>query len=271
MGAKKEKPVASSSRSVFAAGLAAGCALAVGLYGGGAPPPGSPGARLLSAVSPTPVMTLHYFDIRGRGEAIRLALHDQGVVFDERPITNDEWARDRTDGLKQRMIDAGRLPFGQLPMLDAGAAGDIVQSHAILRFLGRTHGWYGGTPAALAAVDAAAEGTEDVRKRLLEKKEDPEARAIYFADGGEAQLWLGHYDALIARSPTPFVGRSPSPTHADYLLFDLLDTHEAWDPERTAAVLGELPALASWRKGMARRPGIAMYLASTARRPYKTT
>ena len=271
MGARKAKPAAApSSRSIFAAGLAAGAALAVGLYGGGSPPPGSPGARLLSAVSPPPVMTLHYFDIRGRGEAIRLALHDQGVVFDERAITNDEWARERTDGLKQKMIDAGRLPFGQLPMLDT-AAGDIVQSHAILKFLGRTHGWYGGTPAALAAVDVAAEGTEDVRKRLLEKKDDPEARARYFADGGEARLWLGYYDKLIARSPTPFVGRTPAPTHADYLLFDLLDTHEAWDRERTTAIVAELPALASWRKGMARRPGIAMYLASTARRPYKTT
>ena len=110
-----------------------------------------------------------------------------------------------------------------------------------------------------------------MRKRLLEKKDDPEARARYFADGGEARLWLGYYDKLIARSPTPFVGRTPAPTHADYLLFDLLDYHEAcaaFEPALASDLLSatKMPALASWREIMRRRPGIAAYLKSDGRR-----
>jgi hypothetical protein len=36
--------------------------------------------------------TLRYFDVRGRGEAIRLALHDQGVEFEDASFSSDECA-----------------------------------------------------------------------------------------------------------------------------------------------------------------------------------
>ena len=59
-------------------------------------------------------------------------------------------------------------------------------------------------------------------------------------------------------------GRIPIVEVNEFFQLDL--PHEDFE-----TIVAELPALASWRKGMARRPGIAMYLASTARRPYKTT
>ena len=43
----------------------------------------------------------------------------------------------------------------------------IVQSHAILRFLGRAYGFYSFDATVLASVDQASDGTEDARKGLM--------------------------------------------------------------------------------------------------------
>ena len=59
---------------------------------------------------------------------------------------------------------------------------------------------------------------------------------------------------------------TPWPTHADYLLFDLLDTCEAASASGTAAVLEKLPKLVGLRARVAARPKIEEYLQSPARR-----
>ena len=109
--------------------------------------------------------TLHYFNIRGRAEAIRMAMHDQGIEFKDHSFSSDEWGKEQSDGLKAKWNAEGKLAFGQVPMLEVDGM-HIVQSHAILRYLGRKHGWYEGTPHELVRVDLVADGTEDVRLRL---------------------------------------------------------------------------------------------------------
>jgi hypothetical protein len=148
-----------------ASGFVAGVALTCILFGGGAPPAGTPGGQLLGLLAPAPRPTLHYFDIRGRAEAIRMAMADANVPFVDAAFSSEEWGKERPDGLKAKLIRAGKLPFGQVPMLEQGNF-SLVQSHSILRYLGRAYGWYAGSAEELGAIDVVADGTEDVRKQV---------------------------------------------------------------------------------------------------------
>lgn len=55
-----------------------------------------------------PSLKLVYFDMKGRAEAIRLALHIGGIPFEDTRITYAEF----TPEMKET------LPFGQLPILE---------------------------------------------------------------------------------------------------------------------------------------------------------
>ena len=75
----------------------------------------------------------------------------------------------------------------------------MVQSHAILRWIGRYHDTYGVFGESNSLVDLVSDGTEDVRKRLMkavyapeeEKKEKMEA---YFSD--DAPVWLAYFERI---------------------------------------------------------------------------
>ena len=64
-------------------------------------------------------MTLVYFDLRGRAEAIRLLLEESGVAYRDQRINGDTWATIKNDP---------RLLFGQVPLLQDGDLA-IVQSY----------------------------------------------------------------------------------------------------------------------------------------------
>lgn len=255
-------------------GLSLGLVLGIGLYGGIVPPPGSPADLILQRL---PSMTtrrapvLHYFDIRGRGEAIRIALADAGVRFEDNGVDSKVWAKTELDGLKAKWTNEGRVAFGQLPMLEADGV-DIVQSHSIMRYLGRTvGGWYTGSPKELAVIDMAADGTEDIRKQLTAIKysdDDTETKQsrykVFFTASEQAPRWFGYFERLLAKSETGFLGATIS--HADYLLFDLLDTAESLQPQLSTTLFATLPALTAWRQRLLARPGIKSYLSSSGRR-----
>jgi hypothetical protein len=113
--------------------------------------------------------TIRYFDGRGRAEALRLAFADRGVKFSDDTFTADQWGKDTVkhpDGLKAKLLGEGKLAFGQVPLVEVDGVA-LVQSHAILRYFARRDGWYASlSNAAMARVDIAADGTEDVRKQL---------------------------------------------------------------------------------------------------------
>ena len=51
--------------------------------------------------------TLYYFDLYGRGEPIRMLLSHAKVEFEDRRLTNEEFAQ---------MRENGSLPSGQVPL-----------------------------------------------------------------------------------------------------------------------------------------------------------
>jgi hypothetical protein len=140
--------------------------LALVLMGVGNPAPGAPVRKFARSMMPAATPTLHYFDARGRAEAIRLAFIDNNFDFVEHSFTKKQWGQHTPDGLKANMTQAGMLAFGQVPMLEIDGV-TLTQSHTILRFVARREGWYDWySNIEQGAIDMAADGTEDVRKQV---------------------------------------------------------------------------------------------------------
>ena len=96
-------------------------------------------------------MKLYYFDIYGRAESVRfLAAHAKVPI--ETVVVNGE----SMGALKE----AGKLEFGQVPMLEVDGK-HLAQSWAILRFLGRQHGYYPTDANAAYQVDSTIDAVED--------------------------------------------------------------------------------------------------------------
>jgi len=230
------------------------------------------------AVAPPTSIKLSYFDSRGRAEAIRVALKDHLVPFEDHTFTVEEWGKTSPTGLKAQYTADDKLAFGQVPLLDVNE-GElfIVQSHAILKYLGRHYGFYQGTPEQLALVDLLSAGTEDARSKLMKIKYSPADEAVkaamyevYFAADTEAPRWLGYFETVLANRPKhytlPFIAGTPEISVADYLLFDLLDTHMTLKPEETEELMAGMPKLIEYYQKIAARVNIKAYFASSARR-----
>lgn len=70
---------------------------------------------------------LYYFDLAGKGEAIRLACAHSGFPLQDVRITKDEMLA---------MKEIGKLPFGQVPILELPTGECLSQSAAIMRYIG---------------------------------------------------------------------------------------------------------------------------------------
>ena len=108
-------------------------------------------------------LKLVYLPIRGLAESTRLALHDQGIPFDN-VLTSElpgGWP-----ALKKAGYEDGSLPFAQTPQLIDGTL-NIVQSKTILRHLGRTHNLYGATEEEHCYVDLIVDAVGDARMRYV--------------------------------------------------------------------------------------------------------
>mmetsp|Transcript_48243 Transcript_48243/g.135014 ORF Transcript_48243/g.135014 Transcript_48243/m.135014 type:complete len:126 (-) Transcript_48243:848-1225(-) len=122
----------------------------------------------------------------------------------------------------------------------------------------------------------AADGTEDIRKQVKGIEYDgslsDEQKAAKFVAYLEssAPTWLGFYERMLARGPEGgYLSGSTKVSHADYLFFDLLDTHESVLSEHRSqldALLATMPQITAWRLRMRSRPNLAKYLADGTRR-----
>lgn len=99
-----------------------------------------------------PKLKLYYFNIAGKGEPIRLLCAYAGLdLEDYRMQSSDEFLKLKADG---------KLAFGQVPMLEVdegnGKVHQLVQSTAIIRYLGKLSGLYPKDDDIVAAkIDAA--------------------------------------------------------------------------------------------------------------------
>ncbi|CAK7308081.1 glutathione S-transferase P isoform X1 [Vulpes vulpes] len=195
-----------------------------------------------------PPYTIVYFPVRGRCEAMRMLLADQGQSWKEEVVTKDSWM--------QSPLKASCL-YGQLPKFQDGDL-TLYQSNAILRHLGRTFGLYGKDQREAALVDMVNDGVEDVRRHC--------SQLIHHSyEGGKARYvqelpgYLKPFETLLIQNQGGqafIVGDQIS--FADYNLLDLLLNHQVLAP----GCLDSHPLLLAYVTRLSARPKLKAYLAS---------
>lgn len=195
-----------------------------------------------------PEYKLIYFPIRGRGQAIRLLLTDQGVPFED----------ETTDFANFQQNIKPNLPFGQLPVLHVEGQ-KLVQSCTILRYLGKQCGLYGSNDIEAANIDMLNDGVEDIYSKYI--------TLIYrnFEDGKEDFIsnvlpnWLVSFEKWLKNKDDGkgfLMGEKMC--YADYNLFQFLDAILILSPP----CLDETPLLKGYYGRVAARPKMAELLKS---------
>ncbi|RYH27237.1 hypothetical protein EON65_13720 [archaeon] len=196
-------------------------------------------------------LTLYYFPLRARGEAIRMILNYGGIPFNDVVISMEEWK-----GIKQR----GELaPFGQLPCMSLPDGSIIAQSGAIARYAAKLAKVYPEDPMVAAKADMIFEFAQelnmispllnfwpistDVWKNNYELFFNNLPRQLSIADRllGDQSFFCGH-----------------SPCHGDFALFHVMDACRTMQ----ADCLNNFPRLAQFMNRTSQLPGVREYLAN---------
>lgn len=202
---------------------------------------------------------LTYFNVRGRGEAIRLALEDNKIPY-ENDIVEKNWK-----DIKKSGIADGTLPFGQVPRLITEDGTAIVQGNAILREIGRKYDLYGKKPYL---TDMIIEAVEDWRKtyttlmyqdklakdKFEEYKEKLNSK-LDVETGGTKGGILEQYESLYVREKQLFFGGA-SPGIADYALYALSEVNKCFIDD----LFVKFPNLDVWFEIMTRRTDLNAYI-----------
>eukprot|EP00992_Anisonema_acinus_P011251 TRINITY_DN7262_c0_g1_i1.p1 TRINITY_DN7262_c0_g1~~TRINITY_DN7262_c0_g1_i1.p1 ORF type:complete len:227 (+),score=25.07 TRINITY_DN7262_c0_g1_i1:57-737(+) len=124
---------------------------------------------------------LHYFQIRGRGEPIRMTFAACGAKFSEVGV---DFASMKSNA------GSAEWPFGQAPVLEVGGA-RISQMQAIMRYVAATYKpeLCGSTHLERAQVDMLLASIDDLYTKYI--------GAVYggqLSDEAKATLWKDHFD-----------------------------------------------------------------------------
>ena len=153
--------------------------------------------------------TLSYFDFDGsRGLDCRLALALAGVTFTDDRIGFAAWAERKPT-----------TPYGALPVLTVDGQ-TLAQAHAILVYVGRTHGLHPNDPWEAAQHETLMLSVEDLREKVPGKAAtDDETRTAREAfTAGWLTQWARTVEASIVG---PFVG-GDKPNIVDLKLYVIL-------------------------------------------------
>eukprot|EP00042_Codosiga_hollandica_P031581 m.193145 g.193145 ORF g.193145 m.193145 type:complete len:422 (-) comp53680_c0_seq2:186-1451(-) len=149
-----------------------------------------------------PKLKLTYFDIAGRGEPIRQALHIGAIPFEDERVSFKDWA-----SLKA----SGRFKHAALPQLEIDGV-PHAQSNALLLYAGELagHGLVPSTPRDQLRVQELLNDIEDVislvssvTSKIPDKEQALAAQKALFATGSISK-WMSRFEASLAKNGTGF-------------------------------------------------------------------
>lgn len=203
--------------------------------------------------------TLHYFPARGRGEQIRVFLHELGVDFEDHRVAGKDFA-----AFKQ----SGKAEFGFMPVYEEEGPDGVClsQGPVIMSYLARKHGRYEGTVQQQTRWDMICASAEDLRSEYFKvfagsDKEKKKAQEK-FLDTTWKERWGPNLERLIQKEVGPeggFIYRSNLPNHADVALFDVIDAC-MWEIPGFDTSLGAFPHLNDWFLRVKRHGALSSYL-----------
>jgi len=188
-------------------------------------------------IPPVGNVSLHYFNGRGKGEAIRLLMEDQNIPYTETRYTQELWANAQPLG-----IEDGLYHFGEIPSIETIKGVRLSKRKSILHFIGRSVG-LDCDCHEIDWCDMVATAVDDLQKQLentvfTQPKFDPFIRDSYAKN--ILIPWLGYFEKLPESKDTNYEdeiyfagGRL---TWLDYSIFDMLESNcnlldytEGWD------------------------------------------
>jgi len=200
---------------------------------------------------------LLYFGIRGRGEPIRLLCEATGVGYSDEVMT--DWK-----ALKATMA------FGQVPyFVDHSNGLKLVQSMAILRYIGRETGTYGDNSVEAALIDMIIDGEEEWKLEYIKMIYSKPPNTNFEHDSVEyinnvLPAKLAIFERLLKENNGGdgfFVGKKFS--ILEPVMFEMLDVQVALSPN----CLDSFPLLKSYRERIGNHGRIAEYIKSGRRKP----
>jgi len=203
-----------------------------------------------------PTLKYTYFNVKGRGETVRLLLAAGGMKYEDKRVEFGEWP-----ALK------AKTPWGSLPVMEVDGK-PLGQSMTIARYVAREGGFVGKNSFEQAQIEAIVDQVTDMRETLFTAKRKPEAeQAAAFKDFAEKTVpsilpKLEQVAAANKEKPGVFVGGKM--TIADVHFFSILEIMMGKMPD----VLSTYPALKKIYDGVATNPRIAEYIKKRPETPF---
>jgi glutathione S-transferase len=168
-----------------------------------------------------PKLKLYYFNIKGKGEPIRLFCAYAGLELEDYRFAS----RDEFTSMKEN----GKLAFGQVPMLEVNGQHQLVQTAAILRYLAKVSKLYPEDPLLAAKVDAVLDQETDAfigatvasytTRFGLVLDEDAKTKIYETIDKEILPRHLGNLEKLFHASSTGWVAGTEEPSPADFVWY----------------------------------------------------
>eukprot|EP00090_Calanus_glacialis_P008274 TRINITY_DN16589_c0_g1_i1.p1 TRINITY_DN16589_c0_g1~~TRINITY_DN16589_c0_g1_i1.p1 ORF type:complete len:226 (-),score=59.19 TRINITY_DN16589_c0_g1_i1:91-768(-) len=208
-------------------------------------------------MSAFPKLRLVYFPVRARAECARMILAYGGIPY------KDEDCNSFFGMSFGEAKQSGKLPFGQLPLLQIGGEGGrlIAQSGSINRYLAglvKTHGFFPADPAELAFCDMVHETAQDIAKinpivNMFKGEKFELEKEDYFTNILPAKL-----KALASLLSTNQFFCGDTVTYADFAVYHQLDLCRLAQP----TVYAEFSNIQQWMARVEKLDGVSGYLAT---------
>uniref|UniRef100_A0A914EFF2 glutathione transferase n=1 Tax=Acrobeloides nanus TaxID=290746 RepID=A0A914EFF2_9BILA len=206
---------------------------------------------------------LHYFDVRGLGEMIRMILIYNNEPFEEHkfPVDSEEWYAYKPS-----------TPFGKVPLLEIDDK-ILSQSFAIARYLARKYGLAGKDDFESAYLDSIADAQKDFYQEVKpyylvcgyggkyggDKDKEKLYNELFLP---VAQRHLPKIEKLLKESKSGFYAQSGL-SWVDFYMAEQTQTFSAFAPE----TFKQYPELLKHKERVYSLPQLSNYIQSRKNTP----